>query len=228
MLVEKKAHGLDSVIVAINSDEVLRELRARTMTSGKGRKRITRAAAAPGPVRKIVTARDHTVLLWESAASIEPVLLPVVRVGTDTAATSHERRRLAETAVSVALGAIKDGVVPGGGIALLNAHFRLLDWLDQPEAQRPEWLQVPDGRLDGRRIVTQALAAPALQLWQNARLDTKATLTKLHVGPPGEGVDLVQTAVGPMVGRGITDALVVVRTGLEEALSVTQHFAQLA
>ncbi|MGH3905177.1 MAG: caspase, EACC1-associated type [Pseudonocardiaceae bacterium] len=227
VLVTEQRRGVDSVVVTANP-AVLDEIRARTPIKGEGRWRAGQPPRLPGSLRKIVATRDQTIILWEPDGRDETPLVPVVRVGADTAASPHERRRLAETAVSVALGAIEEGVVPGGGIALLTAHFTLQDMLDRPEAHRPERLRVPGGQFVGLQVVTQALAAPALQMWQNARLDAMGTLIELHAGSAGDGFDLLEGGVGSMFGRGITDALVVVRTALEEALSVTQRFARLA
>ena len=226
----ERHRGVDSVVVLANPD-VLTEVRARAPIAGQGRWWAGQLPRPPGSLRKIVATRDQTVILWEPDGRDGTPLVPVVRVGVDTVDTVDtvdERRRLAETAVSVALSAIDEGVVPGGGIALLTAHRTLRDMLDGPKEQRPKRLQVPDGQLVGLRVMTHALAAPALQLWQNARLDAESTLIELRARPAGDGVDLRDGEVGSMTGRGVIDSLVVVRTGLEEALSVTQRFTQLA
>jgi len=133
-----------------------------------------------------------------------------LQVGGRTEPEIWERKMRAEDAVNAARAAYAEGVLPGGGVALLDTVERLhllASVLDGDERT-------------GVQIVEEAVKAPARQILRNAGLDGISITEKLLDMPAGMGFDMDEWEYVNMCEKGIIDPLRVTRLAFENALSV--------
>lgn len=135
----------------------------------------------------------------------------VIRVGAPTEAEMKSRKEAFEDAVSATRAAIAEGIVPGGGLALLRAI----------EAVEREESQCTGDECTGVRILRHALEAPTRQIALNSGVDAGVVVERLRSGGDDLGFD---ASTGKYVGMreaGIIDPVKVVRIALENAVSLT-------
>jgi chaperonin GroEL len=134
----------------------------------------------------------------------------VIRVGGATEIEVKERKDRVEDALNATRAAVEEGIVPGGGVALLYAS-RALDRL------KPE---IDDQRV-GVDIVRKAIRSPAWQIAENAGVDGAVVVGKLlEKSSAGWGYDAQTGEYRDLVAAGIIDPTKVVRTALQDAASV--------
>jgi chaperonin GroEL len=142
--------------------------------------------------------------------------LVVIRAGGATEAEAQEQKGRLERAVSAARAALEEGIVPGGGIALLNAQAAVDRLLDGGALSGDEaW---------GARIVRRALEAPLRRLAQNAGYSGSAVVEAVrqhqrHGSNTRIGFDVLRGDYADLVDRGVVDPAKVVRLALEHAAS---------
>ncbi|MBJ2150834.1 chaperonin GroEL [Paracoccus sp. IB05] len=136
--------------------------------------------------------------------------IAVIRVGGATETEVTERKDRIDDAIHATRAAVEEGVVPGGGVALLLAGKLLADLKgDNPDQDA------------GIRIIRRALQAPLRQIAVNAGADGAVIAGKIsEVGRPGYGYDAQTGTFVDMFGAGILDPARVVRIALEDAASV--------
>jgi chaperonin GroEL len=134
----------------------------------------------------------------------------VIRVGGATETEVKERKDRVEDAMHATRAAVEEGILPGGGVALLCA-LKVLDGLHtENEDQRT-----------GIRIVRKALEAPARQIASNAGEDGSIIVGKIVENSKyGWGYDAQTGNYGDLIGEGIIDPTKVVRTALQDAASI--------
>lgn len=135
----------------------------------------------------------------------------VIDVGGRTEMEIKERRFRVEDAVNAARSACQEGIVAGGGIALLNLVPQLSDYAEGLEGDAKT----------GAKILLKALEAPARQIAENAGLDGSAVTANLLEMEAGMGYDADKNQYVNMVEAGIIDPVKVTRMALECAVSVT-------
>ena len=133
-----------------------------------------------------------------------------LEVGGRTEPEIWERKMRAEDAVNAARAAYAEGVLPGGGVALLNTVEKLRFLSSVLEGDERTGVQ----------IVAEAVQAPARQILLNAGLDGVCITEKLLDLPAGTGFDMDSGEYVDMVEKGIIDPLRVTRLAFENALSV--------
>jgi chaperonin GroEL len=134
----------------------------------------------------------------------------VIKVGAATEVELKEKKARVEDALHATRAAVEEGIVSGGGVALLRAGMAI-DSLD---------LTDPDMRV-GAAIVKRALDAPLRQLVLNAGLEPGVVVeTVRHASSPTWGMDLVSEQFVDMMAAGIIDPAKVTRSALENAASV--------
>lgn len=134
----------------------------------------------------------------------------VIRVGAPSESEMKNRKEAFDDAISATKAALAEGVVPGGGLALL----RCIDAV-QTEVARAEG----DERT-GLLILKSALEAPARQIAQNSAADGGVVVNKMREGSGNFGFDAAQGRYLDLVAVGIIDPTKVVRVALENAVSV--------
>jgi chaperonin GroEL len=137
----------------------------------------------------------------------------VIRVGGSTELEITERRHRVEDALCAARAASEEGIVPGGGIALLRAADSAFDKLD-----------IKGSIQAGAEIVRRACAEPFRRILLNAGMSPEAELRRLG---EGEGLDVRTGGVGDMFSLGVVDPVKVARVALENAASVARTFLSL-
>jgi len=132
----------------------------------------------------------------------------VIRVGAPTNAELRELQHRVEDALSATRAAMAEGIVAGGGAALLHAEGSLDD------------LQVKDDYATGVEIVRRALTEPAFLIAANAGYSGAEVLAQIGRLGPDEGFDALQGRYGNMIEMGIIDPLRVTRSALQNGASV--------
>ena len=134
----------------------------------------------------------------------------VIRVGAPSEAELKSLKEAFDDAISATKAAISEGIVPGGGLALL----RVIPALEAEE-------QTSDGdERTGLRILKRALEAPTRQIAENSSVDPGVVVEKMRAGTGNFGFDAAKLAYVDLLDAGIIDATKVVRVGLENAVSV--------
>jgi chaperonin GroEL len=134
----------------------------------------------------------------------------VIRVGAPSEAEMKSRKEAFEDAINATKAASAEGIVPGGGLALL----RTIDAVDQ-EAQKSDG----DERT-GLLILKRALEAPTRQIAENSAVDGGVVIDKMRNGTGNYGFDAARNEYCDLVEAGIIDPTKVVRVALENAVSV--------
>jgi chaperonin GroEL len=135
----------------------------------------------------------------------------VVKVGAATETEMKEKKHRVEDALQAARAALEEGVVPGGGVALVNAIDSI--GLDAYEG---------DERT-GATIVVRSLEEPVRQLADNAGLEGSIVVDKVRNAEKGFGLNVETGAYEDLVKAGITDPTMVVRSALQNAASIAKN-----
>ena len=134
----------------------------------------------------------------------------VIRVGGATEVEVKEKKDRVDDALNATRAAVQEGVLPGGGVALLRA-LKSLDGLKTAN----------DDQKTGVDIVRKAIQAPARQIAENAGIDGSVVVGKiLEHKDYAWGYDALKDAYGDLYQLGIIDPTKVVRTALQDAASV--------
>jgi len=138
----------------------------------------------------------------------------VLKVGAATEVELKEKKHRIEDAVSTTKAAIEEGVVPGGGVALLRAQAAVLkvaDGLTGDEAT-------------GARLVAKSLEAPLKQIAENAGMEGGVVVEKVKGLTGNDGLNAATGAYEDLVKLGVIDAAKVTRSALQNAASIAALF----
>ena len=134
----------------------------------------------------------------------------VIRVGAPSEAEMKNQREAFEDAISATKAAMAEGVVPGGGLALLRAI----------EAVEREAAGCSGDERTGALILKRALETPARQIAENSGVDGGVVVDRMRGGSGAYGFDAARDAYVDLVDAGIIDPTKVVRIAIENAVSV--------
>jgi chaperonin GroEL len=134
----------------------------------------------------------------------------VIRVGAPTEAEMKSRKEAFEDAISAIKAAMAEGVVPGGGLALLRA----IGAVEQEESK------CDSDERTGLRILKKALEAPTRQIAENSGADGGVVVAQMRNGKANYGFDAAAGKYLDLIEAGIIDPTKVVRVALENAVSV--------
>lgn len=133
----------------------------------------------------------------------------VLKVGAATESELKEKKSRIEDALQATRAAVEEGIVAGGGVALINAI---------PASDK---LEIADkDQQVGVDIVRKALEAPMRAIAQNAGYEGSVVVEKVKGMPAGEGVNFANGEEGNMIEMGVNDPVKVTRTALQSAASV--------
>jgi chaperonin GroEL len=132
----------------------------------------------------------------------------VVKVGAATEVEMKEKKARVEDALHATRAAVEEGIVPGGGVALVRASAGLGS------------MRVSDDEKVGVRIIQKALEEPLRWIVQNAGLEGSVVLDKVKNGKGAFGLNAATEEYEDLVKAGIVDPTKVVRTALQNAASV--------
>ncbi len=134
----------------------------------------------------------------------------VIRVGAPSEAEMKARKEALDDAISATKAAVAEGIVPGGGLALL----RCIDAVAREEAK------CGGDERTGVQILKRALEAPTRQIAENSAVDGGVVVARMLAGTGNLGFDAARNEYVDLVEAGIVDPTKVVRIGLENAVSV--------
>ncbi|WP_119392242.1 chaperonin GroEL [Taklimakanibacter lacteus] len=134
----------------------------------------------------------------------------VIKVGGSTEVEVKERKDRVDDALNATRAAVEEGIVPGGGVALLRAK-KAVDGLKSDNAD----IQA------GIKIVSRALEAPIRQIAENSGVEGSIVVGKVLEKSGNYGFDAQTEEYGDLVDKGIIDPTKVVRTALQDAASVS-------
>jgi chaperonin GroEL len=135
----------------------------------------------------------------------------VVKVGAATETEMKEKKHRVEDALQATRAALEEGIVPGGGVALLQASASVsLDGLE-------------DDATTGARIVLRALEEPLRQIAENAGLEGSVVVNDVRKAKAGEGLNAASNEIEDLVAAGVIDPAMVTRSALQNAASIAKN-----
>ncbi|MEJ1923059.1 chaperonin GroEL [Microbacterium sp. KHB019] len=137
----------------------------------------------------------------------------VIKAGAATEVELKERKHRIEDAVRNAKAAVEEGIVAGGGVALIQSGTKALDALE-----------LTGDEATGANIVRVAISAPLKQIAMNAGLEPGVVANKVAELPIGEGLNAATGEYVDMFGAGIIDPAKVTRSALQNAASIAGLF----
>ena len=140
----------------------------------------------------------------------------VIKVGAATEVEAKERKHRIEDAVRNAKAAIEEGLLPGGGVALVQAAAK---------AEKAEAVTSLTGEeATGAAIVFRAIEAPIKQIAENAGVSGDVVINKVRSLPDGEGFNAATDTYEDLLAAGVTDPVKVTRSALQNAASIAGLF----
>jgi chaperonin GroEL len=133
----------------------------------------------------------------------------VIKVGAATETELKEKKHRVEDALSATRAAVEEGILAGGGVALLNASAAL-----------DQYIKEGGDVATGVKVLKEAIEEPIKWIAFNAGVEGSVVVDNVKKSKPGIGYDAAKNEYGDMVKKGIIDPLKVVRTALENASSV--------
>jgi chaperonin GroEL len=139
----------------------------------------------------------------------------VIKVGAATEVELKEKKHRIEDAVSTTKAAVEEGVVPGGGVALLRAQVKVLELA----------LTLSGDEATGARIVARSLEEPLKQIAINAGMEGGVVVERVrNLDGPNEGLNAATGVYEDLVKAGVIDAAKVTRSALQNAASIAALF----
>jgi len=179
-----------------------------TIVEGAGKK-----SAIEGRISQIRAQIEETTSDYDKEKLQERLAklaggVAVVKVGAATEVEMKEKKARVEDALHATRAAVEEGIVPGGGVALIRASASLNN------------LRVSDDERVGVRIVQKALEEPARWIAHNAGAEGAVVLDKIKNGKGAYGFNAATEEFEDLVKAGIVDPTKVVRCALQNAASV--------
>jgi chaperonin GroEL len=136
----------------------------------------------------------------------------VVKVGAATETEMKEKKHRVEDALQATRAALEEGIVPGGGVALLASQ----------DAVAPDSLDDSDERT-GANIVRRALEEPLRQIAENSGLEGSVVVNDVRNAKKGHGLNAASGEIVDLVASGIIDPAMVTRSALQNAASIAKN-----
>ncbi len=136
----------------------------------------------------------------------------VVKVGAATETEMKEKKHRVEDALQATRAALEEGIVPGGGVALLVAQKALgVDAFEDADERT------------GAKIVHRALEEPLRQISENAGLEGSVVVNDVRKAKKGQGLNAANGEIVDLVSEGIIDPAMVTRSALQNAASIAKN-----
>jgi chaperonin GroEL len=136
----------------------------------------------------------------------------VVKVGAATETEMKEKKHRVEDALQATRAALEEGIVPGGGVALLTAQGAInLDSFEDSDEKT------------GAKIVRRALEEPMRQIAENAGLEGSVVVNDVRKAKKGQGLNAANGEIVDLVKEGIIDPAMVTRSALQNAASIAKN-----
>jgi chaperonin GroEL len=141
----------------------------------------------------------------------------VVKVGAATETEMKEKKHRVEDALQATRAALEEGIVPGGGVALLQAAAAV------SVAENGASADGSDDERTGARIVLRALEEPLRQLAENAGLEGSVVVNDVRKAKKGHGLNASTNEIVDLVAAGVIDPAMVTRSALQNAASIAKN-----
>jgi len=175
------------------------------------------AAAIKGRINQIKTEIENTdsdfdrEKLQERLAKLSGGVA-VVKVGAATETEMKEKKHRVEDALQATRAALEEGIVPGGGVALLEATAAVkLDAIEDEDEKT------------GAKIVLRALEEPLRQIAENAGLEGSVVVNDVRKAKKGWGLNAATNEIVDLVAAGVIDPAMVTRSALQNAASIAKN-----
>lgn len=190
------------------ADSVVVDKDSTTIVGGKGKKELidARIKEIRVQIEKTTSDYDREKLQERLARLVGGVA--VIKVGAPTETAMKEKKARVEDALHATRAAAEEGIVPGGGVALLRAIKSL------------DSLHLEGGEKIGLQILRRAMEEPLRQIAFNAGVDGSIVVQKVKDGEGAFGYNAATDTYEDLVKAGVIDPTKVVRTALENAASV--------
>ena len=184
-----------------------------TIVDGAGDKQAiaNRVAEIRGAIERTTSDFDREKLQERLAKLAGGVA--VIKVGAATEVEAKERKHRIEDAVRNAKAAIEEGLLPGGGVALVQAA-----------AKAESDVKLEGDEATGAAIVFRAIEAPIKQIAENAGLSGDVVIDKVRSLPDGQGLNAATNEYEDLLAAGVTDPVKVTRSALQNAASIAGLF----
>jgi chaperonin GroEL len=141
----------------------------------------------------------------------------VVKVGAATETEMKEKKHRVEDALQATRAALEEGIVPGGGVALLQASSAV------KISENGASVDGSDDERTGARIVLRALEEPLRQLAENAGLEGSVVVNDVRKAKKGFGLNASTNEIVDLVAAGVIDPAMVTRSALQNAASIAKN-----
>ena len=206
---------LDSVDMSVlgTAKKVIVSKDETTIVAGGGSKEdvAARVAQIRGEIANTDSDYDREKLQERLAKLAGGVA--VIKVGAATEVEAKERKHRIEDAVRNAKAAIEEGLLPGGGVALVQAA-----------AKAENDVKLEGDEATGAAIVFRAIEAPIKQIAENAGLSGDVVIDKVRSLPDGQGLNAATNEYEDLLAAGVTDPVKVTRSALQNAASIAGLF----
>jgi chaperonin GroEL len=236
---DRRKRMLEDIAILTNAEVITEELglklentqvsqlgRARRVVVGKDNTTIVDgsgdAAAIKGRINQIKAEIENTdsdfdrEKLQERLAKLSGGVA-VVKVGAATETEMKEKKHRVEDALQATRAALEEGIVPGGGVALLQASSAVS--IDGDGAS----VDGSDDERTGARIVLRALEEPLRQIAANAGLEGSVVVNDVRKAKKGQGLNAATNEIVDLVAAGVIDPAMVTRSALQNAASIAKN-----
>ncbi|HEY1776522.1 MAG TPA: chaperonin GroEL [Solirubrobacteraceae bacterium] len=231
---DRRKRMLEDIAILTNAEVITEEMglklentqvsqlgRARRVVVAKDNTTIVdgagEAAAIKGRINQIKTEIENTdsdfdrEKLQERLAKLSGGVA-VVKVGAATETEMKEKKHRVEDALQATRAALEEGIVPGGGVALLEATAAVkLDDISEEDEKT------------GAKIVLRALEEPLRQIAENAGLEGSVVVNDVRKAKKGWGLNAASNEVVDLVAAGVIDPAMVTRSALQNAASIAKN-----
>ncbi|MGI8801248.1 MAG: chaperonin GroEL [Solirubrobacteraceae bacterium] len=231
---DRRKRMLEDIAILTNAEVITEEMglklentqvsqlgRARRVVVGKDTTTIVDGAGDPaaikGRINQIKAEIENTdsdfdrEKLQERLAKLSGGVA-VVKVGAATETEMREKKHRVEDALQATRAALEEGIVPGGGVALLEASAAIkIDGYDD------------DDERTGARIVLRALEEPLRQISENAGLEGSVVVNDVRKAKKGHGLNAATGEIVDLVAAGVIDPAMVTRSALQNAASIAKN-----
>ena len=164
-------------------------------------------------IRQLRTEIENTDSDWDKEKLQERVAklaggVAVLRAGAATEVELKEKKHRLEDAISATRAAIEEGIIPGGGAALVQVAVHLGD------------LGMTGDEATGVQIVRRALSAPARWIAENAGVEGGVVIGRIAELPAGHGYNAATGEYGDLMAQGVIDPVKVTRSAVQNAASI--------
>ncbi len=236
---DRRKRMLEDIAILTNGEVITEELglklentqlsqlgRARRVVVGKDNTTVVNGAgeaeAIKGRINQIKAEIENTdsdfdrEKLQERLAKLSGGVA-VVKVGAATETEMKEKKHRVEDALQATRAALEEGIVPGGGVALLQASAAVT--LNGDGAS----VDGSDDERTGARIVLRALEEPLRQIAANAGLEGSVVVNDVRKAKKGQGLNAATNEIVDLVAAGVIDPAMVTRSALQNAASIAKN-----